>query len=327
MNFVEYCTEIYDSLLQLKYNEVEPDFLFITRIGKSFSNNDFYIQYRKEVDELIDNRLRRFSDDLNLMRELKSITYYEKSIALFTCFLICWIYHNEVEFTSEELSKLSELLYIGTIGYRLFDVHYDQNILGKEAAILGNYMLHLFDQEALELFNDKNTLSILNYHLANYTEAEFLEKRNVWKSCPFKWDELELYVQKTAPLFSILELLFRKSNLSEVKITNLMKGFVHASIANQLMDDFVDAEEDLNSGIESLIMSGYFKKYGTDNKAALDKVENFLTEKKIQFFYNKVQSLFDQARILFTDNDDDILLLYTEILNMKFNLDMAELKS
>ena len=86
-----------------------------------------------------------------------------------------------------------------------------------------------------------------------------------------------------------------------------------------MLDDFSDIEEDLANGSETLIMSGFYEKFGIDMKISQELIQSFLNEERISKFYNTTQSLFDKARKIFTDNEDDIMLLSVEIQNYNFN--------
>ena len=328
MNYVDYCLKLYKSLIDSDSenyslsSDVKPISL-IDLISKKLSTEQLREQYNKEVRSLIENRLSLLKIENEYKDELKNLTYYFGSVGGFTMSLIFWIEYNKVKISMEELNIISEAILIGSIGYRLTDILNDEGTLGKESSIIGSYFIHNYEEILLDIFNDPKTFKIISKNVSLYSEVEFLEKRNRWKSCPFNWEEPERIGLKISPMYSIFELILRRAEKDEKEIKSLLKGLVYFSAAIQMLDDFTDIEEDLTNGIETIVMSGFYKKFGTDIKITQEMIKDFLKEERTLRFYNATQSLFDKSRKIFTENEDDIMLLSMEVQNYNFNTLLA----
>ena len=325
MNYVDYCLKLYKSLIDSdsenhSLSADEKPLSLIDLISKKTSSKQLREQYNSEVRSIIESRLSLLKIENEYKEELKKLPNYFDSVGGFTMSLIFWIEYNNVKITRSELYKISEAMLIGSMGYRLIDFHYDEGLLGKESAIIGNYFIHNYEEILLDIFSDQEeTFRILSRNVRLYSEVEFLEKRNRWKTCPFSWDEPEKIGYKSSPMYSVFELLLRKAEKSEKEIELLFNGVLYFSTVMQMLDDFSDIEDDLMNGFETLIMSGFYEKFGIDIKISQELIQSFLNEERITKFYNTTQSLFDKARKIFTENEDDIMLLSVEIQNYNFN--------
>lgn len=327
MNYVEKSLKIYDSIIKSKTIKLDlnADYIyesFINMFSKEISAQDLLVQYRNEINSIIEDNLSNFNTDINLLRQLKEVQYYENSVAISTSFAIFWIAHNKVDISKTELSDLVKAVFIGTVGYRLLDLHNDQNKLESHFSILGYYLIHQYEKTLLEVFNYPSTFEIINKYVSYFSEVEYLEKKHRWAKCPFSWDEPEKIGLKAAPLFAIFELIFLKANLDQDRIDMLIRGLINWAAAIQMADDITDAHEDLSSGIETLVMSGFYHQYPKPDDITPELINNFLDKKRTLKFYDTTQMLFDVARDNFIKCDDEILTLYNEIQNYRFNSDI-----
>jgi len=328
MSFLDYCLNLYNTLnnttSESNSDSSNTNFIsLIEMLSKNFSSDQLRKLYSEEIKELISNRLSLLKIENEYKNELEKLSYYFDSVGGFTLTLIFWIEHNKVKFSKEEINKISEAGLMGSIGYRLIDIQNDEGLLGKESTIIGHYFIHNYEEIMLEIFDDPEAFRIMSKNVGLYTKVEFLEKRNRWKSCPFNWDEPENLGLKISPIFSIFELVLRKVGKNEKEIESLLKGIRYVTAALQMLDDFSDIEEDLTNGIETLVMSGFYEKFGTDVKITKELINSFLTEERVLKFYTTTQFLFEEARKIFTKNDDDIMLLSLEIQNYQFNSQLA----
>jgi hypothetical protein len=320
MNFVKNVIELYDLLILQK--ELNKNLKSLSDYMDLINNNLYSSQLKEnfisDMNSILETKLTFCKDDLDYARKLKEISWYEDSMAVYSTIIIFWAKYNNAGLTERQLSKLSEAAFIGVIGYKLIDIHNDENMLGKEASIIGNYLIHLYEEILLEIFPYANTINIISKYVCMYTEVEFLEKRNRWKECPFSWEAAERIGWKAAPLFSIFELIFRNAGIDETDIELKIKGLIFASSALQMADDLIDAVEDLSNGIETLVMKGFYKSYGKDKEITAELVDEFLDNEKVLRFYDATQSFYDCARNIYNEKDD-ILSLFLELQNYRFN--------
>jgi predicted nucleic acid-binding protein len=218
------------------------------------------------------------------------------------------------------MDKLVELSFTGAIGYRLLDLHTDSNFIGKEAVFLGNYLISTFEEGLLEIFDSRETMRVFNKHVKLFTEVEYLEKHNIWKPCPFNWNNAKILGQKASPLFSIFEIILLLSKVDRKQADELIEGLTYVTASIQMIDDLSDSAEDLSNGIETLAMSDFYGQYGIDVKDVKESIKKFLTKERLLKIYDTTQQLFQEAREIFTKYDDDMLLLFVEIQNFKLNV-------
>lgn len=319
MKFIDNVLELYDLLIGQNSNLGESNSLsgYLKLIDKNLYSAKLKENFKIDMQSILDERLKFCSDDIEYLRKLKEISWYEDSMAVYSTIIIFWARYNNAGLKNEELSKLSEATFIGVIGYKLIDIHHDENVLGKEASIIGNYLVHIHEEILLEIFRNVNAMKTINKYVGMYTEAEFLEKRNRWKQCPFNWDYPQKIGWKAAPLFAIFELLFLNADVNESEIEKKINGLVLASAALQMADDFMDAVKDLNNGTETLLMSGFYKTNGNKKEITIELVDRFLDDEKVLRFYDTTQKFYDSAREVF--KTDDILSLFLELQNFRFN--------
>ena len=320
MKFVKNVIELYDILIS--NNELHTGITsladYLRLIDDNLYSEKLRINFKEDMSSVIDSRLSFCKKDIEYIRKLKEVSWYEDSMAVYSTIIIFWAKYNNTGLAKDQLSKLSEATFTGVIGYKLIDIHNDENKLGKEAVIIGSYLIHLFEEVLLEIFPSGNTIKIINKYVGMYTEVEFLEKRNRWKACPFTWNEPQKIGWKAAPLFSIFELLFRRAGIIENEINKKIEGLILASSALQMADDLMDAAKDLSNGIETLVMSGFYKTFGKERQFTQSMIEEYLNEEKILEFYDTTQKFYDDARNIY-QNSDDILALFLELQNYRFN--------
>jgi hypothetical protein len=322
-DFVHYVINIYNSLQRsnLKNINISGNFIynsFFSSIFQNFSINELKNKYREGITRTINERLSYFKESIQQLRTLKEVNYYENSISIYTCFFIFWISENEIEMPVEKMEKLCDAIFAGTIGYRLLDLNQDHNLIGQEALMLGYFLINSYEEILSEIFPNSKTFKITKKYAKLYCQVEYEEKRNRWKECPFKWEEVYMLGYKASPVFSIFELLFSYKGYNEEKIRSLIEGIILVITTTQMCDDIVDAEEDLSNGFETLVMSGFYNSYGTKENISNKKITEFLTVERMKKFYKTNIHLFNKARKIFTDNDEYTLLLLLELKYYQF---------
>jgi len=325
MNYVDYCHKLYKLLEKTDFKKVNVDLSngfvsLISSAAKLISWDDLKAQYRREIQETINIKLAFFRSDIEMLRQLKEVSFYEDTMSVYTSLYLFWIWNNDVAFSRDVMDKFVRAIFTGTIGYRLLDMHTDSGFIGKEAIFLGNYMIRSFEEEFFDVFEPRETMRIFNKHVRLFTEAEYLEKRHMWKPCPFRWDDAKILGQKASPLFSIFEIILRISKVEQKKSDDLIAGLTYISAGIQMIDDLSDGAADLANGIETLAMSDFYEKHGTNSVITNELMQKFLTKDRLLKIYDTAQQMFGSAREIFTKYDDDMLLLFVEIQNFKLNV-------
>jgi hypothetical protein len=278
--------------------------------------NEFY---RKEVSLIFNNDLSLFIDDSDQIDNLNKIYFYDKSVSKYTWMYLFWIWFNKVDISNDDLKCLLKAVFMGMMGFRLLDIATDdENQNNKEYFFLGHYLIRSFEKIYMNVFKTKETFDVLNYYLLKYNEVEYTEKRNLWKTCPFNWDESNILGYKTSPLLALFEVIFVHFNVDTNKSKDLIHAFLNMLAINQIIDDIGDAESDLLTGRETLVMKGFFEQYGTNQGLNQENIQQFLSHERLFKIYKKINSLFDNAIDLASKHDDLIFVTFIEIVKPIF---------
>ena len=151
-----------------------------------------------------------------------------------------------------------------------------------------------------------------------YTQIEYNEKKGRWKPSIFLWNEPQKLGLKASPTYIVHESLFRYAGYDEKKIGHLINGLTYFSAALQLIDDLADAKHDLTNGYETLVVKGYFEKFGNSSEVTEEKINQIVSQERLKLIYKTGQKLFGQARKFVSKYDEYILQFLIEIQNMNF---------
>jgi len=323
MDFVDYCTLAYKKLLdsdvKIEVSDKSSIFeSFFNSISLNLSANELRKRYREGIYKTIDKELGQYKQEVEMLRSLKEVKFYENSISVYSSFIIFWILENNLKLNKEEIKAFTEAIYSGIIGYRLLDLHQDHNLFGGEIIILGYRFINLYEELLMKIFPGGNTFKTIKKNAAKYCEVEYVEKSNRWKQCPFNWEKVEILGNKAAPLFTIFELIFKRKKMSTTQVKDLLEAFRGLAVCTQLNDDLNDVEEDLLNGFETLIMKGFYAKYGKEN-ITIETISEHLDQETSMQFYNTQVRLYNNARSIFMKYNQDLLLLLMELQYYQFN--------
>lgn len=287
-------------------------------ISDNFDHDKFKQLYRDEVSNIINNKLPMCNGDTAQINQLNNIYYYDNSVSKYTWMYLFWIWYNKINIPSEKLKTLLQAIFMGMMGFRLLDISTDDESENKEYLFLAQYLIRNFEKIYLDVFKTKETFDILNYYSLKYNEIEYIEKKNLWKPCPFNWENSNLLGYKTSPLLSLFEVIFKNYNVDRDKADNLILSFLNMLAVNQIVDDLGDAENDLSTGRETLVMTGFYKQYGIGNSWTKENIEDFLTQDRLLNIYNNIVSLFDKAIKLASYHNDIIFMVFIELVRPMF---------
>ncbi|OGU53836.1 MAG: hypothetical protein A2006_03785 [Ignavibacteria bacterium GWC2_35_8] len=318
MSYIEVAKGIYEmlqgtdfrNLLKGRGNNYDE---FRTLMWDKFRINELISSYKQGTSSLLEKHLSFYNDVLNKFLKSEEIAYYENHMPLRTAFYLFWIWDKKLEIADEKLDKFIESFYIGTFGYKMIDVFSDNKNPNAEMIFVGFYAIKIAEKLLSEALGTENTSTPILKYFKIYADVECFEKKNRWKVTPFKWDEPERLGNKAAPIYMVYETLFRFANYDEQKISDLMKAFNYTAAALQIVDDLLDAKEDLSNGYETLVMTGYYEIYGFQDEITDEKITAILDQERLKTIYTIVHELFDKARALFEKHDEYIILLTHEI--------------
>lgn len=323
MEFFDYSLKLYKKIEEADFSKLSssserPLSTIIPYLLKNYSFDNFTKLYRDEINIIIDNYLPMCKNDSKKIKELKSNYYYEGSVNTYSWMFLFWIWFNKIDIPPEKLKLLLRAEFMGMMGYRLLDIYSDNEEDNSDYLFLGDYLIRSFEEIFVNEFNSVNTFKVINYYLKKYDEVEYIEKNNLWKECPFKFNNAKILGFKTSPLISLFAVVFQYIELDEKRIKDIVDGFLDILAINQVLDDVGDAASDLSVGRETLVMSGFYKKFGTDNSWTEKNIEQFLDQEQLKKIYINIQKLFDNATKQFTKHEDIIFLFFVEVIRYVF---------
>ncbi len=318
MEYFDYSYSLFKKIGKTDFSKLpntseHPFRALVPFVLKNFSFEKFKDLYRKETSKIIDEYLPIDKNDTQLIEELKSLYYYDHSVNTYSWMFLFWIWSNNINIAEEDLKSLLSAEFMGMMGYRLIDLYTDDEGTKKEYLFLGNYLIRTFEQIFNDVFKTKKTFDLINYYTLKYNEIEYIEKRNLWKTCPYNWNESYMLGYKTSPLISLFHVVFSESQNDENKSADLLRALLNTLAANQILDDISDAAVDLEVGRETLVMAGFFNKYGIENSWNDKNIKDFLTQEKLLMIYKNLQNLFEDSINLVEKHEDIIFMLFVEV--------------
>ncbi len=324
MSYLKVTREIYDMLQKTDFKKLLGYRQNSYSEVKAFMENRFKVNeiisaYHKEMNSTLDKYLPMYKEDLRNFLKSEEVSYYEKHMPLKTAFHLFWIWEKQLEIEEADLYKFMESFYLGTFGYKMLDVQGDSKNLYTEMIFVGLHAIKLAEQLLSEVLGVGNTSKVIMHYFKIYTDIEYFEKKSRWKDSPFSWAEAKKLGDKAAPIHLVFESLFRFANYEEQRINDLMQALNYSAAALQMIDDLVDAKEDLSNGYETLVMSGYYKKFGFEEAVNKEKISAILDQNRLKKIYSSVEQLLNKSRVLLEKHDEYIILLVMELQYFNIN--------
>lgn len=315
MDFFDYSLKLFRQIEQTDFSKFSvssehPLQNIVSSLFTKITFNKFTELYRNEIDIIIDEHLPMVKNDDEQVNNLRNIYYYDGSVNTYTWMYLFWIWYNKIDISSNDLKSLLKGVFMGMMGFRLIDIYTDEEGPNKDYLFLGNYLIRSFEQIFVDVFGSKETFNVLNYYGLKFNEIEYIEKRNLWKKCPFSWEKSNNLGYKTSPLLSLFDVIFKHFRIEKNKSDALVKGFLNVLAVNQIMDDLDDAESDLAIGRETLVMQGFYEKYGIVESWSKENIAEFLSQEKLMQIYNEIQDLTNTGIALFSKHDDLIFSIF-----------------
>lgn len=324
MSYLEVTKKIYKLLEQSDSSKLLKNWgndydNFRTFMLEKFGINEVVSEYKNFTTPFLEKHLSFNQDMLNKFLNSEEIKYYESHMPLRTAFYLFWIWDKKLEISELKLEKFIESFYIGTFGYKMLDVISDSKSDNLEMIFISLYAIKAAENLLSEAFDYENTAYTILKNFKIYTDIECFEKRSRWKETPFNWNEAAKLGNKAAPIYMVYETLFRFANYDEKKIRELMYAFNLTAAALQMVDDLMDAKIDLSNGYETLVMAGYYTRFGLDKEITDDNINIILDQQRLKKIYSKVMELFSEARTIFEKYDEYIILLSHEMQLFNIN--------
>jgi hypothetical protein len=305
---ITYCQRVYDRLHCPDPGDALVPLLYTDGLPQPLAR-----QWRTQTRRALIGVAPFASHGLRRLLRTKRLSQFEDAMFPIVVFFLLRATHGGGPFSLMELSQLVEAIVIGGTGYRLVDYCDDGQAVGEDVRPLGQFLIHSHETMLCELFAAQSALDVLREHTALYHRAEYLEKGHRWRGCPFRWEAAEQIGWKSSPLFAVLELILRRAGKQERQVLALRDACLRFGAALQMVDDVVDAQEDLAGGIETLALSGYYETCGSRAAVTQATIDRYLYPRRVKMLYRATCRLFDQAREAFAREQEEILELHLEV--------------
>ena len=323
MNFVDHSFDLFNTISQIEFiPDINDNGISLknalNKISAITSSEELDNIYISECNYLIKSELSSYAKDIDEFIEQRNIFSYHKSMSFYTLIYFFWIWNHEFDLSSSQLGSLQNAIYLDAMGYKMLDEATDNEKGRGELVYLGLNAIRKAERILQETFPNSDVLGIIDKYQRILSEFEYKEKKHRWSNCPVNWDEASKLGYKAAPLYSVFEIIAANFGLSTNVMDKLVQGMIYTTAAMQIMDDYGDSFEDLNNGIESLVMSGFYSKFGNNSTVLKSKIDEFLDQARLKKIFVTATALFENARTIFNENNDDILGLFNEIQNYRF---------
>lgn len=323
MSYIKSARKVYESLDSIKFKyllkNTTHDFDKLNeRLQKIFELDELRNTYLIEISKTIDQYIPFFKDDFRKFLQINEVSYYYRNISSRTISHLFWIWSKGIKLSEEKLIQFVQAFFLGVFGYKMIDYQKDNKNSHSELSFVGFYAIKIAENLLENIFGKEITNPVYLKYVEIYTQIEYLEKKNKWKPSIFSWNEPIKLGLKAAPTFIVHESLFRYAGYDEKKIRHLLNGLTFFSAATQLIDDLADAKDDLMNGYETLVVKGYFEKFGNSSKVTEEKINQIVSQERLKLIYRTGQKLFAEARKFVSKHDEYIIQLLIEFQNMNF---------
>ena len=311
-NYVAASRRLFDHLCTIEVDPATPvPSLFTLELIADFG--ELHKIYTEELRNLLGSALKAFgaNEESQIWKAAGSTYFYEKGIPSYVSICLFWLWENRVAMTDEDLTAIVQAVLEGNIGYRLIDLHLDDQTIGPEGVVLGNCLVRAHEDRLATVFGDEIARPILKKYADMYAEVEFLEKSHRWKACPFSWNNAERLGWKGAPLVAVLHLMMQGAARPARHAEASASAMLRVLAAHQLIDDWHDAFSDLAKGTETLVAAGFFN-WNEEQPVTKSRVQEFLDQPRMRPYITQVLALLDSAIRDLDAIDEPILALQAE---------------
>lgn len=315
-NFDKIINEIFLWIIK-KYSMTENiDLIQIQKISifnKEFMQlfRKFKYEFRKTMFNLLEKNFREHHLDFTKFKQYKKINIYIRTMSGYFLFYLIWLRLNNILFNNEEINNLLESVALGTLGYRILDLHFDEAMLSNQEVLLGLELIQKHEKILFNIFGCNNSNFDLVYQSKiDYFNVEIKEKEFMGVRSPYTFDKSAECGYKIAPAFSLFALALNKICKSS-EIETYKRIFYNIFATVQIMDDLYDLKDDLNNKIFTLVVSGI-----EDNLKTLSPIQIAETiykdKERLTLLHNTCWQLLRDASKLAENIDDPLMMLFAE---------------
>ena len=267
---------------------------------------------KQSMLKILLDSFKRYGFGEEILEKYKRKTLYLKSIPTYLLLYFAWLKINEFNLKPEDIDRLFESGVIGTLGYRLLDLHFDTGVASDYEAIIGLALIQQHEEKLLKTFGyNKTNIELIHQCKNDYFDIEIREKSLRGKHSTFVFEKPIECAYKAAPVFSAFALAL--AHAGRIKDIQIFKRVCYLIAANvQIMDDLTDLEEDLAQGLFTLPTYGLESKL--INLTPKDGARLINSDKRrIKQLYDACCNLLKEASELAGKVDDPLFKLAAEI--------------
>lgn len=268
-------------------------------------------EFRKAMYSVLKNSFREHHLSFAKYEKYKKINIYLGTISKYFAFYLIWIRLNDILYTHEEINKLLESVALGTLGYRILDLHFDEGKLSNQEVIIGLELVQKHERILFDVFGFTNSnFNLIYQSKMDYFKIEIKEKKLKGVRSPYSFDKPIECGYKSAPAFSLFALALNK--IGRYNSVETYKDIFYDIMATiQIVDDLYDLKDDLSNQMFTLPASGIENnlKALSPNKAAQIIYKN---GERLALLHDACWKLLRHASKLAETIDDSLMMLFAE---------------
>ena len=194
---------------------------------------------------ILTDSLQKYGLSLSTFEKYELKTLYLDSVPSYLLFYLAWLRMREVPLERHETDQLFESGVLGTLGYRILDLHFDERGVTDQEAIMGMALIQQHEQKLLEVFGfDRLNFELIRESKQDYFVIEVREKAMRGKRSPYSFEKPIECAYKAAPIFPAFALVLAR--LGHVPLIPTYKRIFYSIAATvQILDDLTDLKDDL----------------------------------------------------------------------------------
>jgi hypothetical protein len=217
--------------------------------------------FKREMLSTLKKSFQRYGLSLSRVKKYEKKNIYLDSVSNFFLFYLAWLKVHDFPLDKIKIAQLFESCILGTLGYRILDLHFDERGLPDQEAIMGMALIQQHEKKLLDVFGYHSLhFELIQECKDDYFSIEVREKASRGKHSPYSFDKPIECGYKAATIFPAFALaLATIGRVTQIRVYKHIFYSITATV--QILDDLADLEEDLihrqftlpTSGLENLL--------------------------------------------------------------------------
>ncbi len=262
--------------------------------------------------------LIRCGIDSSHFEKYKKKNLYFDSMSGYLLAYTVWLKTQDIPLSDKDIDKLFESGVLGTLGYRLLDLHFDERGATDYEAIVGLSMIQQHEQKLFEVFGfNQLNFDLLCESKKEYFDMEIREKAARHKHSPYSFEKPIECGYKTAHILPAFSLALAYTN--RVSLIPTYKKILYLIASQvQIFDDLADIEEDVKRGMFTLPTAGIEKEIKKEISDGGSAKRIYADHNRMHKLYAICRGLLYEALDIVNTIDDPFMKLCIEYKLFRF---------